>query len=210
MEKKDIELHVMVDIETLGTNRANAPILSIAAKVFTLGAGNEVSQEELVKNIESDTDLSFRMDISVKDQEVWGRMPDEDTLRWWQAPERAEMWKKTQEAQLMAEDFEIAMIKFHSWLSSFSQYRLMVWSCGIDFDFAIIESAWTTIAKLHGGNIGRTPYWFSHKDDYRTLIRTAQRIGWQKPQIETPHDAMMDVEKQIKEVQSAMAYIQSI
>lgn len=177
-------MHVMLDIETLGT-RPDAAILQIGAVGFEMASGGRVYNGAKV----------FNQYVNPEGMPI-----DKDTFAWWLAqPEdcRMQMVK-----MLMTESISVtkAIGLLMDWpLKVFDMpWASMegVWAHGSSFDFGILHTVF--------GNLGLKPPWRYDKIyDTRTLYLLA---GGQ-PQVAsvgTSHNAVDDCEYQICQLQTAL------
>lgn len=144
------EVHVMVDIETLGTG-SNAAIVSIGACEFTLEKGPDESR-------------TFYRRINLRSCIEAGMDVDADTVLWWleQSPEALqELTSKDDRVNVSA-----ALMAFNEWLPS----KAMVYSNGPSFDAKTLSTAMK--------NLGMKPIPHWHERDHRTALDfLAYRIG---------------------------------
>jgi hypothetical protein len=163
----------MFNIETLGKKR-NAVILQIAIAHFEPSTGRIYS--------------TFQVDVEYANSQR-DRSIDTDTLEWWMS--------QSQEVRevVFAKDGRIAlslvMRKMSNYLFACQEVisNRQVWANGIDFDFAIIESA------IEDSSID-SQWWHNRKNDLRTLVNNC-------PNNETvrkgmANDAINDVINQIE------------
>lgn len=115
---------IMVDLETMATT-ADAAIISIGAVKFDL-TGDAISDE------------GFYASISLQSNIDYGRMINEDTLKWW--------FKQGEEAQQVLHEpkqgIDDAFEAFAKWVDR-PDYR--IWSNGANFDEPILAHAFTQL-----------------------------------------------------------------
>jgi hypothetical protein len=134
--------HVMIDIETLGTE-PDAAILSIGACKFDPAGDDIVDKFYIAATIESC--LQYKMSVGGS------------TIEWWFHPDRDEARRSLQRGPQA--DVATALEGFHMW---FGPESLPVWGNGACFDNVIVRQAYT--------RVGIEPPWrFNHDRCYRTL-----------------------------------------
>ena len=140
MNTRIMQMHIMVDLETLGTN-SNAPIISIGAVAFNM--------KEIVSEFYANVDF----DSAVKMGDV-----DGSTVAFWFKQEKEAREKFFDGAQMSL--FE-ALSKFYDFVNSIDSLE-GVWGNGASFDNTILVNAFTK-----SGMNSPWPFW---KDRcYRTL-----------------------------------------
>lgn len=157
-------MHVMIDIETLGT-RPDAVVLSVAAVAFD-------------EDGRSAAFGALHLALSVEEQLVMGRSVDAETRRWWAEPERAPQFDaicgmpKTQGSD--------AMMQLDAFLAETAgEY---VWSKGNNFDPVILADLCRQLGRPE-----ITPFW--RWRDVRTALTVT---GVEMPPVEGAHDALAD------------------
>jgi len=122
MEKKP-DLNIMVDIETLSTDRERGLMLSVGMKSFDLEGGTPVK------------DFELDVQIDVLSSILAGRIMDEDTINWWRSrPE------EQQTELLNRRNATIPFKEAMDWILQALNHmaeecNLKMWSKGTDFDF---------------------------------------------------------------------------
>ncbi len=120
------EVHVMIDLETLGT-RVTAPVVAIGAAVFYPHHGLCRAPEMFYTRVEWNSALL-------------GRTADGSTLQWWlRLPDRArlEILKPGVQTRAALNSFSEFLLALSS--ASGKPRRLHVWGNGASFDIAILE-----------------------------------------------------------------------
>ena len=149
--------HVMLDIETLGTN-SYAPILSIGAVKFDPNDGlpNNGSRSR-------DRWECFHVGIELDSCLRRGLKPDAKTIEWWFDPARAD----AREAMIKLEKVDIlaALDGFESWIIP----GTCIWGNGSDFDNVILANAYKVCDR-------DTPWDFRHNRCFRTFKSLALDI----------------------------------
>lgn len=140
--------HIMVDIETLGTNEL-PPILAVGAVEFNLQTG--------------ETGETFYYNVDMKDCiNVWNMKPCGETIKWW--------FDQEQEARdhlFTPHPKKLAHVLTE--LASFIDGRY-VWGNGSNFDNRIIRGAY----NLTGIKV---PWHFRKDMDVRTLVTLGTVLG---------------------------------
>lgn len=188
-EKKP-NLHLCLDIETLGTH-PGCIITEVAFRSFNLdGKRSGIAR--------------FHEIISIEDSQAKGLLPDPDTLAWWQHDDRQEAWTALMERQKNAFGLVPVMEKAYKLLTELSQqYTIYIWGRGIgSFDLPILDYA---MRHVNGPDYS-TPWAFWQAMDIRTLYRFMGWCGMERSTAEPPHDAMKDVEIEIKQIQSCYKF----
>lgn len=170
-------IHVMLDIETLGTDPGNDVILSMAAVKF---------DSEAI--YEGDT---FYEEISTKSCNEYDMgNEDEDTKDWWENNEAT----YTRDGRPLPE----VLRKFSKWTPNGSYY---LWSKGPSFDCAFIQKAYNKCES-----VDKKPWKFWNERDVRTREYTFElNHNGSSPEPDslegTDHDPVYDVKKQALGVQ---------
>lgn len=120
--------NIMLDLETLGTT-ADSVIMSIGAVRFDLAAGTV------------DREHGFYASVSIDSNHHDGiqRRVTESTLNWWMLQD-AIARRVFNEAKVVLPE---ALSGLADW---FGAERALVWSCGADFDIAMLRHAYETHA----------------------------------------------------------------
>lgn len=162
--------HLMVDIETMGTDH-NAAIMSIAAVEF---------------NFDGETGQSFYQTVSLQSCLDIGLKMDADTIYWWLTqPEPARMAI----ASPVPLPIDVVLQDFVAWIGK-REYQ--VWGNSPQFDLVILENAFKKC------NL-ELPWKFYNERDVRTLVSLAPAIkALQIQLLGTAHDALKDCYAQIK------------
>lgn len=167
--------HVMIDVETLGTE-ADAVMLSIGAVMFDLDS-DEINTH------------GFYAVLGIDDQLNLGRRIDEATLRWW--------FQQSKEAQAVFEEKPKQHLAdvLHSMTSWFGHTKRIVWSNGASFDIPMIAHAYSMCSLS-------TPWEFWNSRCVRTYrsLPGAGRVAKIEPSI--AHHALHDAVAQAKTVQA--------
>lgn len=167
--------HVMIDLETLGTN-PDCVFISIGAVEFDPNTG-EFGRE------------CYKV-LSIQDQESLGRTMTLSTLQWWKR-QSAEARKVLEEAKAPNADLmSSCLTDFKAWLPP----SCVVWGNGSTFDIAILENAYT--------QINLTPRWrFWNVRDVRTIVDLAKGIVERPTEVQgTAHNALDDAKHQARYV----------
>lgn len=162
--------HVMIDLETLDTQRT-AVILAIAAVEFNLETG--------------ETGRNFYKKIDIVSSLQYNRTIGGDTLKWW-----LNQPKETLAEQLNnAEHYGKVMRDFIDFLNQFDA-ETQIWANGISFDLHIIKSA--TI--FFDNDVIK----FWQERDVRTLVSLNPSIKENMTFEGTAHNALADCMHQIR------------
>ncbi|WP_440863378.1 3'-5' exonuclease [Symbiopectobacterium purcellii] len=143
--------HVMIDLETLGTN-PNAPIASIGAVFFNPQTG-ELGEQ-------------FYCRVDFVNHMQRGASPDGDTIKWWlrQSPEaRAELVRDDSSSIFEALD------DVRCWLldNVYDINCLQVWAKAPSFDCVILRAAFNLV-------LGDAPWHYRNEQDVRTIEALAR------------------------------------
>lgn len=179
--KVSSELHVMVDIETTGTDPSHAAMIQLAAVKFTL---------EPVAIIQPFFDASLSMPAN--------RYWSEDTRSWW--AKRPKVYQEITSKQRPPRE---VMLEFNQWVNQDLQGReLHFWAKPTSFEWPFLESYFRDTEVLN-------PFSFAKAVDVRSFMRA--RLGrfdiraWEaaRPMEGTAHNAISDVLHQIRLVLEA-------
>ena len=165
-------MHLMIDLETLATS-PNAAILTIGACKFDPKAQDIHSQ--------------FYERIQLESQEGYGRIINEDTLKWW-----GQQDPKIQEDAFGEGDDRIDLKDAMKKLYTFGLGTTNVWSHGSIFDVVIIEDVCRSFQQA-------VTWKFWEVRDTRTLFDLANV----DVRIEGKHNALTDALAQAQAVQKA-------
>jgi hypothetical protein len=189
-------MHVMIDLETLGT-RVNAQIVQIGAVAFEAKSGGRIGEKT-------------GFNVFVRIQDGAGTI-DHDTIAWWLEQDNGARMGLSQ--GLKSE----SCMPIHLALDSLAQWPHNVlgmangwddiegvWSHGATFDIAILTAA-------YAGILGAQPPWhYRLPRDTRTLFWAA--TGDPKPPVvdttgTTQHNALDDAVIQAQQVQKVLGKI---
>lgn len=192
MEKQNkTRLDVMLDLETLGKERGSI-ILSVAMQTFQLDGGNPVK------------DFTYIQHISIFDSLLHHFTSDYETEEWWRSQSDAAK-QSIRNKQNCSVGLEMAMLGIYELLKKWdAEYELYLWGRGVgSFDLPLLDEAMKRIV----GDGYKTPWRYWAAMDVRSVQNFCQRCGLPKGGAETPHDALEDVKKQIREVQMCWHYV---
>lgn len=173
--------HIMIDIETIGSDVRTAPVISIAAIRFGVDEGVDDPRNAFYRNIDLGDALKY------------GKV-DASTLKWWLRSETRDVFLDIV--------YDKKATNTHNTLDNFADWvrftkGVIPWSRGIDFDFPILDRLFKEVGVI-------TPFsQFWKKRDVRTLLDTAKFAG---VSLEVPreegaaHNALSDVIHQANEV----------
>lgn len=202
-ERPLTNMHVMVDLETLGTH-PEAPILTIGAVLFDpwqLDTADGLYERAFIRKVAVQSSLAACPRV------------DGDTLAWWLSQEDAALKALVGEDVVSLKEALVAYRQYcvdrhpktNDWFfpghSSFPQAS-MVWAKSPDFDCVILANAFRTVNEIN-------PWAFYQ---YR-CVRTVQDLGWPEGPDSRPdfhagtvkHDARADAVAQAMCVQAAYA-----
>jgi hypothetical protein len=166
--------HVMVDLETLGTNQ-DSVFVSIGACMF------DPDRNEIGENFYQNIDWND----ALKTRRVTG-----DTIKWWM--------KQSADARNAAcaagEPLKEVLKSFGQWFMKGRDDR-KIWGNGATFDVSMLENAYMS-------EFGLTPWKFWNVRDMRTIVDIAQGMA-DKDSVKfigTPHNALHDATHQARQV----------
>jgi DNA polymerase III epsilon subunit-like protein len=167
-------MHLMVDLETLGTD-PRAVILSIGAVRFT--------ETEIVSKLYLELDIQDQLDHGT-------RKISPQTLAWWvdQGDDAKRVFSDGPHKHSLA----VGLYDLGLFIGS-DQDTVNVWSNGAAFDVPILETAYNDVQ-------GGIPWRFYNVRCYRTV--KAMYPGVPKPQIGTAHNALDDALSQALHLQA--------
>jgi len=176
--------HVMIDIETLGTQPGSV-ILSIGACYFGLPEGTPEAS-------------TFYTNISIDSCLKHGLTVMGDTIYWW-----LKQPKEAQEALFDPRPLGLAeaLSAFRRWLPQDSA-KFYVWSYGSDFDLTLLAVAYSRLGQM-------PPWRYKHVRDARTIYWLApgheQAVPQERPgeSQSVKHHALNDAVRQALRVQAA-------
>lgn len=175
-----MENHVMVDIESLGTE-VDSVILSISAVEFDIETGETHREFEVFIDIDSSIEA--------------GRKISQSTLLWWMSQEK-EARERVFSKEIERKPFLQAINEFYRW-EGFCQ-KVYVWANSPRFDLGMIEC-----------NNSQTyePWGFWNERDVRTLVSLAPWFKDEEEFVGTKHYGIDDCKHQIKYVSKTWNYI---
>lgn len=167
--------HVMIDLETLGTQPGSV-ILSIGAVVFD----PEASPNACIKS-------EFYTVVSRADCEAKGLTVSENTLKWW-GQQSEEARKVLVEAESTdAKDLMTALQE----LARFIPFGSKVWSNGANFDQPLLDVAYDRVGIT-------LPWKYWNSRCYRTILALCPNEESMQPGTVLAHDALEDAKWQAK------------
>lgn len=192
MEEQKERLDVMLDLETLGTKEGSI-ILSVAMKTFNVDVLRAPKEE-----------FDIHQHISVLSSLFHHLRSDESTEEWWMR-QTATARQKVLDGQRDAVDVENVMHLLYQLLKKWGEkYNLYIWGRGVgSFDLPLLDAVMRTVM----GEGYKTPWKYWAAMDVRTLMNFCKMCGFTPLPQDMPHDAMEDVNKQIKEVQCCWQYV---
>ena len=183
-------MHVMIDLETLGTNPATAPIIQIGAVGFTLTGDGPAERTAL-----------FRTNVDARSclRAPFNRRIDPSTVAWWVNTDAPLL------AKIMGGDglpLAQALVNINEWFARLGSPPEGVWANGATFDVTMMEVAYEQAGLP-------TPWSYRAIRDVRTMAmiagddnacweggtKTAYELTGQK------HDALVDCLRQLRMVQ---------
>lgn len=174
-------MHVMTDLETLGT-RPGCVIISIGAVSF------DSSAQKLGEG--------FYTVVNQRSCERAGLVPDKGTVAWW-LRQSEEARKVLDESRNGGMDLGDALDAFTEFLSEYPK-DVRIWGCGASFDNAILSHCYAITGK-------RQPWKYVNDRCYRTLKAIIPAIEIERTG--TYHNAYDDAVSQAKHAVKIMARI---
>ncbi|MGR5253618.1 3'-5' exonuclease [Vibrio astriarenae] len=174
--------HVMIDIETMGSNH-NAPVLQIGARAFDL---------------DGSLGAKLNVHVSMEDQvDNYGRKPDASTVLWWmQQSDAARSALVEGQESLEVLTLPLALAQLSEFISQVD--GAVVWGNGASFDITILEAAYEAIGKVE-------PWKFWNVRDVRTIMMfDHEGVKKSTPFDGVAHEAVADCDHQIKYMTQVM------
>lgn len=187
-KEQRIEMHVMIDLETLGL-KPGCKILSIGARVFTLAAVVQCNAASVHKY--------FYDRASLVDQ---GHLTTlQSTYDWWM--------EQSDEARSEAFGgvvlLEVVLEKFASYLRALSLLgEVHVWGNSASFDLKILEAAYESYGMA-------VPWDFRNEECCRTLKNRFKGLVPMEPFNGTKHNALHDAVHQATHCEKILEYIEN-
>ncbi|MBN3265401.1 3'-5' exonuclease [Pectobacterium brasiliense] len=177
--------HVMIDIETLGTN-PNAPIASIGATFFNPATG-ELGEQ-------------FYCRVDFENDMLNGAVPDGATIKWWLRQ------SSDARAELICDDADAVIVfravrDLNDWLTDNADNlkSLKVWANSPSFDLVIMKSKFERLDL-------DIPWKYWNEQDVRTVKEVGRALGVDvSPFTGTRHNALHDAVNQAALVSSVMS-----
>lgn len=182
--------HIMIDIETLSTD-VDAIICAIGACAFN----------PFTKVI--DIDNSFYFPIAWAKQLEYRHL-SVDTCKWWLSESTTQLAKN--ELLIGVKTLPTVLHDFKAWCYNYDPEgkNLIVWSKSSMFDFPILHHAFKQAAIF-------TPWSFRNVRDSRTIVELVHdkdtEFEFSYNNINTPHNALNDVIKQIHDVIDSYSFL---
>lgn len=182
------ELHVMLDLETMGR-----------AAPCAIGAIGAVHFDPWSDWIGQDEELHLfyrRIDLASNPPEL---RIDADTVLWWLKQDEAAR------AELTHKDFDMrtledALFEFRRWLREHTPAdQLIVWAQGAAFDFPILRAAYESCVAV---DLGNAPWHYWNERCARTVCKLSPGATLKRAGIK--HHALDDCEHQARMVQAAL------
>ena len=181
-------MHIMIDLETLGTNPLTAPIIQIAAVAFNLGVDHPATIPHYDARIDARSCLRPPLNRAI----------NVDTVAWWAKTDPALLVEIMESATRMP--LQQGLGGLSAWTSGMDIEG--VWSNGATFDITMLEMAYDQ-ANMH------TPWPFRAVRDVRTMAMIAgdDPVCWdggpktEREAIGKKHDAVVDCLRQVRMVQ---------
>ena len=180
-------IHVMIDIETLGTE-SGCVIASVGAVKW--------DEEKGFSHYPEDKDREFYSNVSLVSCVEVGLELNPDTVQWWlQQDGRAQKAlfdPKPQPLQWVLNQLNYFM----------PNDPFKVWSHGENFDLPILGAAYKASGSTRGWS-------YRQERDTRTIFDDAYKFGYEPEKVESKekHHALVDAYRQARWVQEAMARI---
>jgi len=171
-EEQRKQIHVVLDLETVGTKR-DAAILEIGVVIF-----NHAGENGSVNVIEQVSQA-----VSLESSMKYGGTVDASTITWWLDPDRSEArdnWSLSTKSSLPSGLNEIAHI-----LGKYSSLSPLIWGNGVNFDNAILKSAYERLEV-------KVPWGYRQDADFRTLKLLYKDVVPEPAFVGTPHIALDD------------------
>lgn len=164
----DGAVHIMLDLETLGT-RPGCQVLSIGAAAFgPAGVGSD-----------------FKVNLTVEDQSAAGLHASPDTVRWW-SERPPEVWEA---ARYDAKPTAVALGMFSDWVRGLGQRRkIRVWGNGANFDQPVLDAVFAAFDTSK-------PWEFWNERCHRTLKNLYKHVEAPSAPV-VAHDALHDARAQ--------------
>lgn len=178
-----MSVHVMVDIETMGSN-ADAPIVSIGAVKF-----DPMKRREQIDAIYLDVDLESAV--------RYGGKMDAGTVMWWMHPDReaARAYITASSSDRTRHDLPTALEGFAIW---FGEESLPTWGNGATFDNVILRRAYDRLGL-------KCPWFYGHDRCYRTFKALAPAIELER--VGDYHNALHDAISQTHHFQAIREHL---
>lgn len=174
--------HVMIDLETLGTD-PDAAIVAVGAVKFE-PMDKSVELDSFYAIIDAESCMPFKFSMSA------------GTVAWWMHPERAAARKIFHADERV--DIVTALDALAQW---FGPDSLPVWGNGATFDNVILRTAYEKTGLI-------CPWRFYHDRCYRTVKNFAPHVDMHREG--THHNALDDAVSQAKHLQAIVENLELV
>lgn len=172
-------MHVMVDLETLGT-AVTSPIVAIGAVSFCKRDGKYKIVSEFYQKVKWDSAIA-KGDLSA------------DTLLWWMKQNDAARLEISDQSNAVT--LYEALHNFTAWVNGHGEDGVEVWGNGASFDNAILSYAYKQIDSVE-------PWKFWNNRCYRTIKNLHRNIPYSFTGV--AHNALDDAKNQAEHLISIL------
>lgn len=183
------QIHIVLDLETMGTKR-DAAIIEIGMVIF-----DHMGQEGTV-NLIDQWSSAVRLENSMRH----GGTADAATIEWWMDSDRTEArdnWMGSEKLSL-PNALSLIAIKIRDY--SAIDPKPLIWGNGVNFDNAILKSAYERLEV-------KVPWSYKQDADFRTLKLLYKDLVPEPAFIGTPHVALDDARHEAVWLSQILQYI---
>lgn len=191
-EQQRKQIHVVLDLETMGTKQ-DAAIIEIGTVIF-----NHAGVASAIPNVIDQWSNSVSLESSMK----YGGTVSAETINWWMHTDRTEARDTLLAGTQMSLPSALNVVATKILDYSQSNPKPLIWGNGVNFDNAILKSAYERLDV-------KVPWGHRQDADFRTLKLLYKDVVPEPAFVGTPHIALDDARHEAVWLSSILKYIYS-
>lgn len=188
-EQQQKQIHIVLDLETMGTKQ-DAAIIEIGMVIF-----NHTGLDGTA-NVLEQWSSAIRLESSMK----YGGTADAGTITWWMDPDRSEARDTLLVGSQMSLPSALNVVATKILDYSRLEPKPLIWGNGVNFDNAILKSAYERLDV-------KVPWGFRQDADFRTLKLLYKDAVPEPAFVGTPHIALDDARHEAVWLSQILKYI---